>query len=219
MNPAILTDPDDSRVAYLVDKHSASIHIDRVTGKYHVHYETAVRIDDLRGGQYRKRLEPEDHTRHLKGSPSPLDKHFAPTLLELGMVLPCPTVFVPYVTHKESTFDSSSPIIPEATPRGITRRAAEVMLELAASFQGIRGNRVSGGWEFTGAKIERVPLAWCPWKFTIAWQWSRWREIEIQGQKKITLRQRFEEIQVIGYPHGFKAFEAMHRALFPKPTH
>jgi len=83
----------------------------------------------------------------------------------------------------------------------------------------VKTDRVKENFTFNDPRIEGVPTPWNEWKFLTAWLWSDWKSREISTKKKITQKQRWEEMKAIGYPHKLGAFEAMHRSLFGKPTH
>jgi hypothetical protein len=103
--------------------------------------------------------------------------------------------------------------------RGIHKPAAGAMLRLAASWNNFKHDRVTESYSFGHHRIESTApsLPWDKWAFLCAWFWSDWENRS--HQKRITQAQRFEEMKAAGYPHGSKAFEALHRRLFPKPTH
>jgi hypothetical protein len=221
MKPAILTDPDDCRLAWLVDEHSAAVWFERKTGKHLRHFETAVLIQDLRPGEFRFRPEV------MLGGPMTLGledepKRIAPEItacMENGMFAPWPAVYATINPHSQGEFkrayaDTDGPEV----CNGIHKRAAEVLLRLAASWNDVQPDRVTETLSFSGkVRIEKVPVPWDTWAFLTAWLWSDWEARS--RRKKITLAARFEEMQAAGYPNGIKAFEGMHLRLFPKPTH
>jgi hypothetical protein len=134
----------------------------------------------------------------------------------MNQIFPHPCVYAQIRAHRKQSFDGAA-----GMPRikGIFREAAVVKLHLAASKNNVKTDRVREDFTFNDPRIENVPVPWNEWKFLTTWLWSDWRKREIDARKKITRHQRFEEMKTIGYPHEFKAFDAMHRALFPKPTH
>lgn len=221
MKPAIYTDPDDSRLAWLVDEHSASIWEEKTTGKHLRHFETAILIQNLKPGEFRFRPEimlDGDMTQGLDDEPQKAAPEIS-SCMELGMFAPWPAVYATINPHPQGEFkrayaDSNGP---EAC-HGINKRAAEILLRLAASWNDVQTDRVTETLSFSRkTRIEKVPMPWDKWAFLTAWLWSDWETRS--RRKKFTLAARFEEMQAAGYPNGTKAFEAMHRRLFPKPTH
>ena len=122
----------------------------------------------------------------------------------------------PEYFHEQRTSYSDARGMPLC--RGIHIRAAEVMLRLAASWNNFKYDRVTETRAFGGARFENTEpsLPWDKWAFLCAWFWSDWESRS--HPKRLTQAQRFQEMKTAGYPHGEKAFEALHRRLFPKPT-
>ena len=230
MKPVIYTDPDEPRLAHLVDEHSAAIRFQKVIGKHLRHFDRAIDIQDLKPGTFR-----------FKGASWLADSSFNPKLVNPLHDLisnaepaspeimdswpdshhaPRPCVYATITTWQPEEFkrgyaDSDGP----ETCHGIHKRAAEVMLRLAASWNNITPDTVTNSFSFGGPRFENTApsLPWDKWAFLMAWFWSDW---ETRGwKKKLTLAIRFEEMQAAGYPHGIKAFENMHGRVFPKPTH
>jgi hypothetical protein len=216
MKPVILTDPDDSRLSWLVDEHSISVLVSSLTSDHLMHYETAVALADLRPGEWKPFLGIPAVEVLL--TPLPMKQ------LErdnMQMMFPHACVFADVNRHKKQVFNKPNPNPKKDPPniKGIYLPAAVAMLQLAASKNNVKTDRVKESFTFNDPRIEDVPIPWNEWKFLTAWLWSDWKKREIDTQRKITHQQRWEEITAIGYPHGFKAFEAMHRSLFGKPTH
>lgn len=218
MKPAILTDPDDKRLSWLVDLESGNSLIEATTGKRLLHYETAVNLQDLRPSQYRLHINPTN----LAAEAGFECQTLAPGLAEvwaLGFVSPRPCVLAIKNKHIEDPFNMGC-------VKGIYLTAARAMLSLAEAFNQVKSDRLTKSFTFSEARKERpdtMPKGedftpWDEWKFHTAWSWSDWHARGLSRKRKVSVRERYEEIKAAGYPHGFKAFEAMHRALFKKPT-
>jgi hypothetical protein len=226
MKPVIYTDPDEPRLAHLVDEHSATVRIEKTTGKHLRHFDKAIQIQDLKPGTFRfmvfssmsigEIVNPLDDLRLEAEPPSPEIMDCWPEFT----YAPRPCVYAtitswPPEEFKRAYADTEGPEI----CHGINKRAAEVMLRLAASWNNVIPDTVKDSFIFGGPRTEKTEpsLPWDKWAFLCAWLWSDW---ETRSRKrKLTLANRFEEMQAAGYPNGAKAFEAMHRRLFPKPTH
>jgi hypothetical protein len=210
MHPVILTDPDDSSLSWLVDEHSASVLVSSLTHEHLLHYETAIMLNDLKPGEIRWR---DQFFNNLLGVRRVA--YFDEFMME--QMIPHPCVFAQKHSHKKQEFIAPEGHLPCA--KGIFRPAAVAMLQLAASKNNVKTDRATDSFTFNDPRKEKVPMPWDEWKFLTAWLWSDWKKREIDTAKKITQKQRWEEMVAIGYPHKFGAFEGMHRALFGKPTH
>jgi hypothetical protein len=204
MKPVILTDPDDSSLSWIVDEHSTSVLVSPLTHDHLIHYETAIEIADLRPGEIRW------HDPFFNGLLGVQRiAHYDEAMAQFTKPSPC--VYAQVNTHKRQVFDGPAGM---DCIKGIYRPAAVVMLQLTASKNNVKTDGVKRSFTFNDPRIEDVPVPWNEWKFLTAWLWSDWKTREISTQKRITQNQRWEEMRAIGYPHGFKAFEAMHRSLF-----
>jgi hypothetical protein len=221
MKPTIYTDTDDGN-RWLVDADSTATHYEATTGKRLVHFETAVRMDDLAPGQYRVSLFPIAPG-IIPDRPDTAPESLAPEVAELwesGLATPWPCVFVP-ITNKHARQSFESPIA-----AGLHLAAARALLSLARSRLNVESVRLTDSFRFTPSRTERpehLPpgldfIGWEPWRFHVAWHFSSWQAREITTRRKMTLAARFEKMRAAGYPHGLKAFEALHRGLFGKPT-
>ena len=190
MRAGIATSKDDPSRRWIIDANSYA----SLTGPYKKefpHYLTAIRID----------LEPPGAVR---GASIPRFEVFA--LLRSDAV-------------KTDEFSKTQHCI-----MGFHRSAAEVLLKLAAAHQNITTTPATKSFAFAGKPIMEAAgcdsvIAWSEWKLITAWRWSEWRNREIAEQRKITLKERHTEmVEQEKYPHAQKAFERMHRELFPKPT-
>lgn len=218
MTPVILIDPDESRCRWLVDKDSAGIHIDKVSGERLIHYETSIMLDNLQPGEFRKLPFSMVDWNEFYDAPPTRDGRRLRLSLLLGAVSPMPCVMAPTKKgFKSLDFETAAPGI-EVIRQGLTREAAAVMLRLAASYNNVSTDRVTESFKMgPGPRVEGVPIPWDKWKFITAWLWSDWRRQECDG-KKLTVKMRWEAMQEMGYPHKIGAFDNMQRALFPKPT-
>lgn len=199
MNPAIIFHPTERHRAHLIDKDAVAALPLRDSGDRHLHYLTAVSIQDLDAGEFRADILQSGEIITDKCQPEP-------GIIGLwisNMATPRPAVYVPLTPQKHI----------EETPghRGIDMRAAVVLLKLAESFNNIQTERART-WKFRSAAIENEEIPWDEWRFITAWLWSGWD----RRAKKPTLAQRFEELKALGYDRGPKSFEAMHRQMFPK---
>jgi hypothetical protein len=246
MKPIILTDPDEPRLSWLVDEHSESTLFEETTGEHLKHYETAIAIQDLVPGMFRFQfcrslglLDEEHALADLNCETS----HPTAKIVELWRLRYCAPwicVFAIKNAHIRSTFEQEKIGLPadfnpwdtkararfdreaEKRPKkchGIYEQAAVVMLRLAASFNNVKTDGVKRSFAFGEHRIEKVEpsLPWSEGAFLTAWLFSDWERRS--EKKKLTLAQRFDEMQAIGYGGGIKAFEALHRKLFPKPMH
>lgn len=130
---------------------------------------------------------------------------------------PCPCVII--MSHGIRVTKKSYSNIDGSLANGINGihiEAAHVLLSLAASRNGIATDSIMRTWKFNLPRKELVPHPWDTWKFIIAWEWSEWEQAHRETGKKVTLKQRWNRMEKCGYPHGQKAFERMHRELFPK---
>ncbi|MCX8496862.1 MAG: hypothetical protein ORN51_11835 [Akkermansiaceae bacterium] len=230
MKPVIFTDPDEPRLAHLVDEHSAAIRFEKLTGKHLRHFDRAILIQDLKPGTFR--FQSASCLAELSSNPNPVNllhdlqanaEPASPEIMDSwpdSHHAPRPCVYATISTWQPEEFkkgyaDSDGP----ETCHGIHKRAAEVMLGLAASWSNVKADAVTNSFTFGGPRFENTApsLPWDKWAFLTAWFWSDW---ETRGRKKkLTLAMRSEEMKAAGYPHGIRAFENMHRRLFPKPTH
>jgi len=218
MKPAIVTDKDDTRLAWLVDTERAAGHYEQSSGARLLHYEVAVNLQNLHPAGYRLIINQENSAGEADFEPQALDADLA-MMWELWGALPQPCVFA---TKRPGRFTVDA--FKMGRVGNLRLPAAVVMLELAASFNAIASCSITEQFTFNGPRIERPdrmpPNAmfrpWNPWAFHCAWHWSQWELIGEQREKPLVIEERFERLKASGYPHGQKAFERMHRELFPK---
>jgi hypothetical protein len=217
VKPAILTDCDDDRLSWLVDSHRTAIHYEPTTGERLVHYETAVNLQDLTPGQYRLHINPANQAGEVGFAAQPLGDWAE--VWELGFVSPRPCVYAVknHKRHRETSFAMgrvSDLLLP----------AAVTLLRLAAAFNNVTACSLRERFSFNPERVEHpegMPpdsefIAWNPWAYHIAWHWSAWEKMGVQRGKRLSIQERFNLLKAFGYPHGLKAFERMHGALFPK---
>jgi len=233
MKPAIYACPHKTGCV-LVDEDSEN----RMRWKSHGHrrsFETAIEIGRLKPGQFEihaKTAMPADRiTGDCPWTVLELNETIVTASPEVMNVWPegkfihAPAICV----HSPDNSDQPEYFHEHRTSYGAPRgrlvchgihiEAAVVMLRLAASWNNFKYDRVTETRSFGNARIESTgpSLPWCKWSFLCAWLWSDWEARS--HPHKLTIAQRFEEMKAAGYPSGIKAFEAMHRRLFPKPTH
>lgn len=221
MKPAIYTDPDDSRLRWLVDCDSISVnHFDAADRQLST-FRTAVNLQNLEPGQYR--LLADSSAQNEQAGFDSVGLSFfedgAKTSWGAGLVLPRPCIYAIRRDHSVQYFNNK-----EERVGDIYRRSAEVLLWLAASFQNVHfdslSTRIDFGKERTGAAPKNLPkgvryIPWDLWKFHIAWKWSAWKLQEVNSGKKVSIQQRFESMKADGFPNGLKSFEKIHGELFP----
>ena len=83
--------------------------------------------------------------------------------------------------------------------RGICPDAAEALLDIARCAVSIdpKGHATVGDG------------SWDNWAFLTAWAWSPWQDQRRGGVKKWPLRERWQILKALGYPHGESAFRKM----------
>lgn len=216
MKPVIYSLPKDSRVSWLVDEDSRTTWLEEISKEHIPHYETSILVMNLKPGFFC--LSTVSPDLQFCGDYVTPPHRINPDVFQLwkkSYLAPYPSVIGCFAELQRSEFIRPyATDMPEAW-NGIYKKAAEVMLKLAASYQNIQGNRVKQTYAFGGARTEKTDpsLPWDEWAFICAWLWSDWETRN--RREKITLAKRFEEMQAAGYPNKFKAFAALHRRLFP----
>ena len=215
MKPVILTDPDDSGQSWLVAANTATAFPNGEEGNDLIHYRSAVRLTDLKPGQFKKDFS-QIMGEGTFGDIEPISESV--TNSDTEMLLPTPCIFAVINRHHEQGFGIIADTGNRNTPLGIHRRAAVAMLELARAFNNASLLDATGEIKFGDPRTEKMIVPWDKWKFFTAWMWSDWKAREIFTKKKITLHDRWREMVEAGYPNKEGAFQNMHRELFPKPT-
>lgn len=215
MNPAIITDPDNPRLRWLVDLDSRNRLYEKNTQQHVVHYETALNIMELEPGDYQMHLKQPNLEDQLNGAYIMPFGEEAANHFSAGYAHPSPCVYAKLANHLVD--DGWS--VGKVNRIGLIHlKAAKALLLLASSYNQVVSDRITGEFKFGGARTERPEAlpnsvefrAWDVWKFHTAWKWSEWEN----RNGKVTLEQRFNEIKAGGYPHKLSAFENMHRKLF-----
>lgn len=220
MRPKIITHKTEPEKAWLIDTDSVSAHpfiagngktahrieggngiVDMLNGKTRTHFETSIYIADLRAGEFALHvpLEGRDMSHH-----SELGKdHAGQDVVALwmdGLALPKPCVYVPFKDYQEN----------DPMSRGIPPSAARALLALAASRMNITSQRALGRWKFDDSPaIEGTAHSWQDSKFITAWLWGKWQDDGRRAGKKVSCKDRWEEIRSFGYDKDFSGFRSM----------
>lgn len=141
------------------------------------HYPAAIEISDLQAGQLRLEINPENGGRVYSGPRC------------------CLMVAKPL---KQGAKPRKLP--PES--RGFDRRAAEVLLELAAACNDLRFGSGLKRWDFFGPAEKGFAHPWDELKFLAAWRFSAWELASVGGVvRPLTGDERYADMVGLGYPH------------------
>ena len=165
------------RHAWLVDSDTAFLRpCDGVSCK---HYGAAVEIGDLEPGALKFTNDPVRGERVI----------FGPRCCLLVVKVHKPGAKPRTLSYPES--------------RGFDRRAAAILLELAAACNDLRPSYGVRPWDFFGPAEKGFAHPWDALKFLAAWRFSAWESGTLAGlNRKLTGPERYADMAALGYPHA-----------------
>ena len=164
------------RHAWLVD--SDIVTMSPFEGALCRYHAAAIELGDLEAGALRSAINPETGERAIFG---PRCCHFVVQVLK--------------------TKAKPNRLPPES--RGFDKRAAVVLLNLAAASNDIHYFSGLKRWDFFGPAEKGFMHPWDELKFLAAWRFSAWESGTLAGlNRSLTGSERYADMAALGYPHN-----------------